>query len=283
MRCSLVLATLASCALAGPALAVQTPHAGRYDSRVRVVAYNPMNVVRVIGGTFASTEIMFAPGETITQVAIGDADAWLAGPTGNLLFLKPTEVRAPTNAQVVTRRPDGSLRSYQLELTAHAGTADEPAEGTQFAINFVYPEDARQEAAEADHKRQASADELAAQDRLAADFYYGPRNWRYTAQGSTAIQPLEVSDNGRLTAFRFPGNMTLPTIYTVGPDGQEVIVPYTMHGDLAVVSTTAREFRLRYGHDVLRVFDLAFNPIGQNPGTGTTDAGVIRTVRATGS
>ncbi|NPD70336.1 TrbG/VirB9 family P-type conjugative transfer protein (plasmid) [Lichenicola cladoniae] len=283
MRRSLVLATVASCALAGPALAVQTPHAGRYDSRVRVVAYNPMNVVRVIGGTFASTEIMFAPGESITQVAIGDADAWLAGPTGNLLFLKPTEVRAPTNAQVVTRRPDGSFRSYQFELVAHAGTVDEPAAGAQFAINFVYPDDARQEADEADRKRQSGADELVAQNRLAVDFYYGPRNWRYTAQGSTAIQPLEVSDNGRLTAFRFPGNMTLPTIYTVATDGQEGIVPYTMHGDLAVVSTTAREFRLRYGHDVLRVFDLAFNPIGQNPGTGTTDASVVRTVRGAGS
>ena len=283
MRRSLVLAMLASCALADQALAVQTPRAGRYDPRVRVVAYNPMNVVRVIGGTFASTEIMFAPGETITQVAIGDADAWLAGPTGNLLFLKPTEVRAPTNAQVVTRRPDGSFRSYQFELVAHAGTGNEPAEGAQFAINFVYPGDARREADEADRRRQAGADEQVAQNRLAGDFFYGPRNWRYTAQGSTAIQPLEVSDNGRLTAFRFPGNMVLPTIYTVGPDGQEGIVPYTMHGDLAVVSTTAREFRLRYGHDVLRVFDLAFNPIGQNPGTGTTDSSVVRTVRGTGS
>ncbi|NPD69599.1 P-type conjugative transfer protein VirB9 (plasmid) [Lichenicola cladoniae] len=282
MRRSIVLALLTSCALASPALAVQTPHAGRYDSRVRVVAYNPMNVVRVIGGTFASTEIMFAPGETITQIAIGDADGWLAAPTGNLLFLKPTEVRAPTNAQVVTKRPDGSVRSYQFELVAHAGTVDHPAEGAQFAINFIYPADARQAAADAEHKRQANTDELVAQNRLAVDFYYGPRNWRYTAQGSTAIQPLAVSDNGRLTAFRFPGNMTLPTIYTVGPDGQETIVPYTMHGDLAVVSVTAREFRLRYGEDVLRVFNLAFDPIGQNPGTGTTDAGIVRTVRGTG-
>ncbi len=191
MRRSLVLSLLASCALASPALAVQTPHAGRYDARVRVVAYNPMNVVRVIGGTFASTEIMFAPGETITQVAIGDADCWLAAPTGNLLFLKPTEVRAPTNAQVVTKRPDGSVRSYQFELVAHAGTADHPAEGAQFAINFTYPDDARQAAEEADRKQQVNADEQVAQNRLAVDFFYGPRNWRYTAQGSTAIQPLE--------------------------------------------------------------------------------------------
>ena len=273
------LALLASCALAGPALAVQDPRAGRFDARVRTVAYNPANVVRVIGGTFASTEIIFAVGETITQVAIGDADGWLAQPAGNLLFLKPSEVRAPTNAQVVTRRADGSFRSYQFELVAHAGTAQQPAEGAQFAITFAYPDDARQAGIADRAKAAAGADEQLAQSRLTVDLFYGPRNWRYTAQGASAIQPLEVSDNGRLTAFRFPGNQTLPTIYTVAPDGQETIVPYTMRDDLAVVSTTAREFRLRYGNDVLRVFNLGFDPIGQNPGTGTTTPEIQRTVR----
>lgn len=276
------LVLVASCFLAAPAFAVQDPHAGRYDARVRTVAYNPANVVRVIGGTFASTEIIFAVGETITQVAIGDADGWLAQPAGNLLFLKPTEVRAPTNAQVVTRRQDGSFRSYQFELVAHAGTLQQPAEGAQFAITFVYPEDARQAAMAARSKAAANAGEQLAQARLAVDLFYGPRNWRYTAQGASSIQPLEVSDNGRLTAFRFPGNQALPTIYTVAPDGQETIVPYVMRDDLAVVSVTAREFRLRYGNDVLRVFNLAFDPIGQNPGTGTTTPEVQRSVREAG-
>lgn len=125
----------------------------------------------------------------------------------------------------------------------------------------------------------AGEGERDAQARLAVDFFYGPRNWRYTAQGSRSIEPAEVSDNGRLTAFRFPGNSTVPTIYTIAPDGQESIVPYSMRGDLAVVSTTAREFRLRYGGEVLRVFNLGFDPIGQNPGTGTTTPEVIRTIR----
>lgn len=276
---ALGLALLASCALADPAFAVQNPHAGRFDARVRTVIYNPANVVRVIGGTFASTEIIFATGETIAQVAIGDADGWLAQPAGNLLFLKPVEVRAPTNAQVVTRRQDGSFRSYQFELVAHAGTETQPAEGAQFAVSFVYPDDARQAALMERAKVTAGADERLAQSRLAVDLFYGPRNWRYTAQGASAIQPLEVSDNGRLTAFRFPGGQTLPTIYTVAPDGQETIVAYTMRDDLAVVSTTAREFRLRYGGNVLRVFNLGFDPIGQNPGTGTTTPEVQRSVR----
>ena len=117
-RCLMVGVLLVSGAFTRPALAVQDPYAGRYDPRVRTVVYNPMNVVRIVGGTLASTEVMFSPQEQITQVAIGDSDAWLASPAGNLLFLKPTESRAPTNAQVVTKRPDGSFRSYQFELVA---------------------------------------------------------------------------------------------------------------------------------------------------------------------
>jgi len=50
---ALALALLASCAVASPALAVQDPHAGRFDARVRTVIYNPLNVVRVTGGTLA--------------------------------------------------------------------------------------------------------------------------------------------------------------------------------------------------------------------------------------
>lgn len=296
MRSLAVVALLTATTLTQPAFAVEDPRAGRWDARVRTVAYNPMNPVRLVGSTFTSTQIIFAVGETVTHVAIGDAEAWLAQPTGNLLFIKPIEIRSPTNMQVVTSRPDGSIRSYQFELLARptpsstgaqvaslGGTVPMPAGSvTPFAIQFTYPDDLRQAAMEKRDRSTASAAEREAQSRLAVDFLSGPRNWRYAAQGSHAIEPAEVSDNGRLTAFRFPGNMTVPTIYTVAPDGQESIVPYNMRADRAVVSTTAREFRLRYGGEVLRVFNLAFDPIGVNPGTGTTTPEVVRSVRETG-
>ena len=296
MRSLAVVALLTATTLAQPAFAVEDPRAGRWDARVRTVAYNPMNPVRLVGSTFTSTQIIFAVGETVTHVAIGDAEAWLAQPTGNLLFIKPIEIRSPTNMQVVTFRPDGSIRSYQFELLARpapsptgaqvaslAGTVPMPAGSvTPFAIQFTYPDDLRQAAIEKRERSTVGAAERDAQSRLAVDFLSGPRNWRYAAQGSHAIEPAEVSDNGRLTAFRFPGNMTVPTIYTVAPDGQESIVPYNMRADRAVVSTTAREFRLRYGGEVLRVFNLAFDPIGVNPGTGTTTPEVVRSVRETG-
>ena len=277
-RC-LALVLAGSIALGSPALAVQDPQAGRYDARVRTVPYNPMNVVRIIGGTFNSTQVIFAADETITQVAIGDSEAWLAQPAGNLLFIKPAEARAPTNMQVVTKRPDGSVRSYQFELVARNAMADQPAAGAVFAIAFTYPEDARQAAVANRERNAAVADEQAAQARLAVDFLSGPRNWRYAAQGSTKIEPTEVSDNGRVTAFRFPGNSPVPTIYSIAADGQESIVPYTMRDELAVVSVTAAEFRLRLGDEVIRVFNRGYDPTGISFATGTTAPDVVRHVR----
>lgn len=79
--------------------------------------------------------------------------------------------------------------------------------------------------------------------------------------------------------MRFPGNPAIPAIYTVAPDGQETIAPTTMRGDMAVVATTSREFRLRYGNEVLRVINLGFPAVGANPGTGTTTPEIVRTVR----
>ena len=118
MNRPLVAAVLAAVLASAPAFAEQTPRSGGYDARVQTVPYNPMNVVRIVGSPTNSTQIIFAPGEEVTQVAIGDADAWLAQPTGNLLFLKPTEIRHSTNAQVVTRLPNGVVRSYQFRLIA---------------------------------------------------------------------------------------------------------------------------------------------------------------------
>jgi type IV secretion system protein VirB9 len=272
---------LAAVLVVGPVRAELAPRAGGFDARVQLVAYNPLNVVRVVGSPTHSTQVIFAPREEITQVAIGDADAWLAQPTGNLLFIKPTEVRHATNMQVVTRRPDGSKRSYQFRLVAaRRGAAGEsPA---VFALNFTYPEDERAAQAAFAAQQAAVAAEKAATARLAQAWAQGPRNWRYVAQGSTLIEPAEVSDNGRQTALRFPGSMRVPTIYAAAPDGSETIVAYTMDGDTAVVQTTARVFTLRDGQEVLRIANRGFDPVGRDPGTGTGTPDLSRTVRSSG-
>ncbi|MBP2307498.1 P-type conjugative transfer protein VirB9 [Azospirillum melinis] len=265
---------------AGAVRAEQAPKSGGFDTRVQLVVYNSLDVVRIVGCPTTSTQITFATGEEITQVSIGDAEAWLAQPAANMLFLKPTEVRAATNAQVVTRRADGSLRSYQLHLIAEQSGKDTGC--AIYAVRFRYPQDERAE--RADRRTQAAEQirERDAQARLAAAWTEGPRNWRYVAQGSAALEPAEVSDNGRQTAFRFPGSRRVPAIYAVAPDGSEAIVPASMAGDTAVVQTTARAFLLRDGQEVLRVVNRGFDPAGRDPGTGTGTPDLTRSVRSTG-
>lgn len=265
---------------AGAVRAEQVPKPGGFDPRVQLVAYNPLDVVRIVGCPTNSTQITFATGEEITQVAIGDAEAWLAQPAANMLFLKPTEARAATNAQVVTRRADGSLRSYQLRLVAEQSGKDTGS--AIYAVRFRYPQDERAERAARRTQAAERGVERDAQARLAAAWTEGPRNWRYVAQGSGALEPAEVSDNGRQTAFRFPGSRRIPVIYAVAPDGAEAIVPATMAGDTAVVQTTARAFLLRDGREALRIVNRGFDPAGRDPGTGTGTAGLTRSVRSTG-
>jgi len=278
-RTLLAGAGLVAVLLASPASAEQTPHSGGFDPHVELVAYNPLNVVRITGSPTNSTQIIFAPGEEITQVAIGDADAWLAQPAGNLLFIKPTEIRLSTNMTVVTKTPWGGNRSYQFRLIA-TKRGEDGSTSAIFALSFTYPEDDRRAREFARQRAAAAAQEQESEAKLANAWAEGPRNWRYVAQGSKRIEPTEVSDNGRQTAFRFPGNMRLPTIYTAAPDGTETIVPYTVFGDVAVVQTVAQIFTLRDGQEVVRIINQGFDPVGRNPGTGTGTPDLTRTVRS---
>lgn len=254
-----------------------TPTSAGYDTRVQSVDYNPLNVVRIVASPSASTQLIFGRAETITQVAIGEADAWLAQPTGNLLFLKPVGLKGSTNMQVVTRLDGGDLRSYQFRLITVGRRARQQA---MYAVAFRYPSDeAAARSAQRARTAQAAA-ERAAEDKVRTAWAEGPRNYRYVAQGSRMLEPTEVSDNGRQTAFRFPGTMRVPTIFVGAPDGEETIAPYTMNGDRAVVQTTARIFTLRDGREVLRIINQGFDPVGRDPGTGTGTADVTRRLRS---
>ena len=262
-----------------PAHAEQVPTSGPRDPRVRTVIYDPMNVVDITGVIRAATEVEFAPTETIEKVAGGDSTSWLVAPSGNLMFLKPTQALPPSNLVVVTRRPDGSQRSYVFELTVRNGEMTRATPQTYFKVVFRYPADevaARQAAAARDAQTAAKRDASA---RLDVDYFYGLRNWAYTAQGAAALQPTEISDNGQVTVFRFPGNMEVPVIYEIKADGTESIVPRTVRGDQVVVDAIARQFRIRAGSQVLCIFNKRFDPIGQHQGTGTVSPDVSRQVR----
>jgi type IV secretion system protein VirB9 len=273
---SVVLWLLVSCPLPFPALAEQNPNPGTHDARVRYVAYDAINVVKVTATDLRSTMIQFGEDETVDVVAIGDQTAWAFNKVRNLLFIKPSVAPArPSNMQVITLRKDGTQRTYQFDLSGQPQDASAPV----FGINFVYPGDVAEARKKAAAERVAQEDADRARQRLSADYFYGVRNWQYVARGSKAIEPAEVSDNGETTAFRFPGNTRQPAIYEISPDGKEQIASVTSGGDLAVAHGTAQGWRLRMGDAVCDVWNVGYDVAGQNPRTGTTSPEVVRTVK----
>nr|WP_144405863.1 P-type conjugative transfer protein VirB9 [Brucella anthropi] len=278
MRQTVLLSALFSGA-AFPGHALEIPHSASQDSRVRFVNYQPFNITRIVGSLRSSVQVEFAADEEIAHVALGNSVAWEVAPAGNILFLKPREKQPVTNISVVTTRRDGSTRSYQMELTARDGTV-EVGQNTYFYLKFRYPADeanARRQQAAA-RARAAQAEE--AGDVLALHEAYGPRNWRYSAQGSQSLEPQSVYDNGKITTFAFVGNQEMPAIYIENPDGSESLVSKSVDGNLVMVHAISSKFILRRGKDVLCVFNEAYSRVGINPDTNTTSPSVERVVRS---
>lgn len=278
IRQTVLLSALFSGA-AFPGHALEIPHSASQDSRVRFVNYQPFNITRIVGSLRSSVQVEFAADEEIAHVALGNSVAWEVAPAGNILFLKPREKQPVTNISVVTTRRDGSTRSYQMELTARDGTV-EVGQNTYFYLKFRYPADeanARRQQAAA-RARAAQAEE--ADDVLALHEAYGPRNWRYSAQGSQSLEPQSVYDNGKITTFAFVGNQEMPAIYIENPDGSESLVSKFVDGNLVMVHAISSKFILRRGKDVLCVFNEAYSRVGINPDTNTTSPSVERVVRS---
>ncbi|WP_327212702.1 P-type conjugative transfer protein VirB9 (plasmid) [Rhizobium beringeri] len=278
MKQSFLIALTLTAGLSTPALALDIPRGASQDSRVRFIDYQPYNITKIVGTLRSSVQIEFAADEEIAHVALGNSVAWEVAPAGNILFLKPRENQPVTNISVVTSRRDGSTRSYQMELTVRDGTV-EAGQNTYFYVKYRYPAD-EAERRRLDAAARAQAAQAGEADKvLALHEAYGPRNWRYSAQGSAALEPQAVYDNGKVTTFAFAGNQEMPAIYMENSDGSESLVPKSVDNNLVLVHAISRKFILRRGGDVLCVFNEAYDRIGINPDTNTTSPSVERVVK----
>jgi len=239
---------LAIALAASPAMAEETPHATVLDHRVREANYNDRQVYEIPGVFRIATEIVFAKDEVVEHVALGDTVSWEVAPAANSLFIKPRERAGRTNLTVITRSRYGP-RSYRFALSP-------TQRGSGFyTVVFRYPE---QEAAEA--QAQAAMAQLAqlkalergaVKSALDIGVLEGTRNADYIMQGSTAIQPSEVSDNGQFTVMRFPNQRELPAFFVVNPDGSEAIASFDVRDEYVVLHGVYRTIRLRRGLEVL--------------------------------
>jgi type IV secretion system protein VirB9 len=294
MRRHTVAFLLFGLVMASSSLAAERPLPGQQDSRMRYVAYDPGQVVHLSTAVGATLVVGFGAKETVTAVAATDSKDLKAMPKGNFLFFKSQQPLPLQPVIVLTTNDAGETRRYVFEITTIATSDLGPgAPEIYYSVQFTYPADERAKrralAAARAAKALAVAQAKAAQAQLqlahdqleerARDPLAGDRNWHYVAQGDRSLLPLEVFDNGYSTVFRFPGNVRIPSVFVINPDGKEATPNYAVKGDLVEADSVARGWRLRDGQTVLCIWNRAFDPVGKNRGTETTSPNVQRVLR----
>lgn len=268
--------------IAAPALAEDTPRGGPSDPRVKFVEFQETQVYRIVGTFRTATQIVLGADETIEHVALGDTVSWEVAVAGHILFLKPRERAGPTNLIVTTNR-GGELRNYAFELTARRGPISSKSANTYFQVRFRYPRDEAERAARMQATREAqrvaALQATVVRGALDHGVIEGPRNLNYKVQGSSDLQPSEISDNGQFTVLRFPSNHEIPAIYMVRPDGSETLVPFDVRNEFVVVHIVTAQLRLRRNREVLCIYNMAPTPYGIDHGTNTASPHVERTIQ----
>lgn len=264
-----------------PALAMAevTPARGPFDARVRVVDYNPANVVKLSTFYGVSTHVQFAADEAIKDVALGDAQAWEIKPRASHLFIKPKATKADTNLTVITNK-----RVYQFALMVEPSDVKSERAWRDpnliFSLSFTYPDDealaktllARVEA------QRAQAGEARG---LLAAAKAKVENVDYWVSGSAEISPTGARDDGRFVYLTFSNNRDMPAIYTVSPDGDEALVQTNVvEGNTIVVQRMSKLLRLRKGKAVACVVNKSYDlDGGRDNGSGTVSPDVKRVMK----
>ena len=262
-----ILATCALSALASmPAYAELTPARGLVDPRVRVVAYDPEQVIKLHGFVGYQIHFQFAEGETFVNLAAGDNKALDVGYEANHLVLKPLAEKVATNITVLTNR-----RVYQFDYSASAARPDPDRQDVIYSLRFIYPQDEARKAAE-ELEQQRTNLKLASADQDSRR----ARNTNYWGCGAAAIRPDTAYDDGVQTRLRFAAHSEFPTLYVKNDDDSESLVNFTVDHDEVVIHRVARSFVLRRSKLVACIQNRSFDGGGERLESETLVPGVER-------
>lgn len=261
------------------ALAELTPKQGAFDPRVRVVDYNPLNVVKLSTFYGVSTHVQFAEGENIIDVAVGDDQAWKIVPRGNHLFIKPQATKADTNVTVVTDK-----RTYQFALVVQPRRVSDSTAWSDpnliFSLSFRYPDEETAELARAESKEAVKARLNEVKTKL-TDATKAGQNFDYWVAGSEEISPTAARDDGRFIYLTFSNNRDMPAVYSVGVKGNEALInTNVIEGNTIVIQRLVPSLILRKGAAVASVVNKSFDLNGGiDNKTGTVASDVERVVK----
>jgi type IV secretion system protein VirB9 len=230
-----------------PGWTAVSPEPGPGDPRIRIVHYDPNEVVELPAALGYQMTIEFGPGERIENVSIGDGLGWQVTPNhkANLLFLKPLDATSVTDMTVIT-----NLRRYVFDL--HARRAPRRSEHSLiFRLRFDYPEPfvALPEPKPPPPPPQPPQDVNHA--------------YRIVGKAKTVkIIPSRIFDDGRVTYFAFAATAEYPAIFAVDPDGREAVVNIAIRQGFVVVDRLASAFVLRQGRESTRIINDGYHVAG---------------------
>jgi type IV secretion system protein VirB9 len=260
-----VMTAMITLALCTNANGAQLPEAGNKDARIRFATYDPYDVVTIHTRVGLLTQIVLDQDEEIVDMTGGDVEGWgvATKQARNGVFLKPAAELADANLHVVTNK-----RTYSFDLKMARKSKGETAFMT---VYFRYPE--------AEKAKQALASESQqVRDLLAARVPVGNR--RYSVQGSSDLEPIEVWDDGRTTFLRFRARSIIPAIYEPREKGTPAkIENIVVEDDVVQVQGIRRKLVLESGKRIACVFNDGFDANAARPATNTASPQVKRTLK----
>jgi P-type conjugative transfer protein TrbG len=174
-----------------------------------------------------TTDAQFEAGETITDIAIGDQERWMATPASSgdprnptpHLALKPQVPGIETNLTVYTTR-----HIYHLAARARGHAFEE--------VEFYYPDEILAEMADADRNREESHQEAAAAAHPA------PLNFSYQITGTDVRwKPARVWDDGFHVYVEMPDAMKAseaPALMIESAGGMQMVNYRLVYGNTFV-------------------------------------------------
>jgi type IV secretion system protein VirB9 len=253
------------------------PNKSPFDTRVRVIDYNKMDVVKLSTFYGVSTHVQFASDESIKDVAVGDDTAWNIVPRDNHLFIKPKARKADTNITVVTNK-----RVYNFALVvASRSVKDSTAwkdPNLVYDVSFRYPEEERTKLA-AELEAKTKVDEIKRRRDLIKSKFTNltkdgsivgnlgeengvpleNQNYNYWMAGSPELSPTAARDDGRFTYLAFSHNRDMPAVYSVDAAGKEALINTNVEGNTIIIHRVIPKLVLRKGDSVVCIRNNAFD------------------------
>lgn len=225
------------------------------DSRIRVMVYNPNDVFKFTGYYGYQASIELSRNEQVVSISMGDTTAWQIVPSGNRIFIKPTEQNATTNMTLITDK-----RTYYFELYAEE-TTDIRDPAMVFNVKFIYPD----EVADSDNPHIKNYGSSISGETIIPDLAHPERlNFNYSISGHEEVAPIKIYDDGEFTYMQFRDrNNEIPAILAVDEDLRESMVNFKTHPkntNLIIIEQVFRKLTLRSGKKIGCVFNESFRP-----------------------